>query len=386
MLKDAERRVKSFADTCISCGLCTQTDCGMFQTDTPVLGDICRAVLSEDASYDSFPFACALCNRCVAHCPVDLRASDAMKPARTILLDRYPSLVGNFNKFRVENEFNFFTMMKSMYDGDESKVTKIVSKPTGDENADRCAFFPGCSLFAYAPQLVEKVFSWLVEKKYASHLVTVCCGAPLDLGGFADNYNAHLQGLLTWLKSQGIDSLILVCPDCNEHFEQPLAASGFKKTMLPEILLKEAMFIDGGERIAVHDSCYDRFSGEIGKSVRELAKNNEIVQLGHEYKDSLCCGGGGLVSGYAPDMCEYRRKLRLKEFDCLDIDYVVSACFSCVNSLQRSADKTKVYHYLELLFDEEIDWDKAYERVYKFFGDPKYQQICEDSKLMFDKV
>ncbi len=383
MLSDANESVQSFADSCIRCGLCTQTNCGMFQDGTTTLGDVCEAILSGDTTHDSFPFACALCNRCIAHCPVDLRASDAMKPARSILLDKYPSLEGNFNKFRVENEFNFFTMMKSMYDGDESKVTKIVSKPTGNASADRTAFFPGCSLFAYAPRLVEKTFNWLREKGYASHVVTVCCGAPLDLGGFADRYNAHMDGLLNWLKDQGIDSLILVCPDCNEHFEEPLQRHGFNKIMLPDVLLKEGMVIEGGKKVAIHDSCYDRFSGEIGKSVRKLLANSEIVKLPHEYRDALCCGGGGLVSGYAPDMCDYRRLLRLQEFDALDLDYVVSACFSCVNSLQRSADKTKVYHYLELLFDEEIDWDKAYERVGKYFGDPKYQQICEQSDLMF---
>lgn len=383
MLQEQKNAVQSFANTCIRCDLCAQTDCGMFQGDVSNLGEVCDAILCNNTQFDSFPFACALCNRCVAHCPVQLHASDAMKPARSILLQRYPALEDKFNKFRVENEFNFFTVMKSMHDGDEHKITKITRKQIDDEHAKHTAFFPGCSLFAYAPELTQKTFDWLCEKKYASNLVTVCCGAPLDLGGFFQRYTEHIEGLVAWLKENEINSLILVCPDCNEHFEMPLKQAGIQKIMLPEILLQENMLIPGCAKTAVHDSCYDRFSGKIGSDVRKLLANNEVFELPHEYCDSLCCGGGGLVSGYAPDMCDYRRNMRLAEFDATCVDYVVSACFSCVNSLQRGMDKTKVFHYLELIFDEKIDWDKAYERVTKFFADPQYQNLCKNSKRMF---
>ena len=103
----------------------------------------------------------------------------------------------------------------------------------------------------------------------------------------------------------------------------------------------------------------------------------------HSRDRGLCCGGGGLVSAYAPDHCTYRRNQRLAEIDEVDADVVLSTCFSCVNSLQRGQGGKPVRHYLELVFGRSIDWDKVYAGVDALLADPAYERLCacEDAAL-----
>ena len=58
--------LEEFAEECIRCGLCAQTDCGNY-AEQICLGDVCDSLLSGSEEHRHFPFTCALCNRCTAH-------------------------------------------------------------------------------------------------------------------------------------------------------------------------------------------------------------------------------------------------------------------------------------------------------------------------------
>ena len=90
-----------------------------------------------------------------------------------------------------------------------------------------------------------------------------------------------------------------------------------------------------------------------------------------------------MVSAYAPAFCEYRRNQRLAEIDAVESDVLVSTCFSCVNSMQRGDSAKPVRHYLELVFDIDIDWPEVYGTVDKMYADPKTQQLLASDELMF---
>mgnify|MGYP000807698260 FL=1 len=102
----------------------------------------------------------------------------------------------------------------------------------------------------------------------------------------------------------------------------------------------------------------------------------------------MCCGGGGMVSVYARDYCVYRRTMRLAEVDETDTDLVLSTCFSCVNSLQRSIGSTPVKHYLEPVFGIDVDWNAVYDAVDALERDPEYWRLTGDDNtdLTFDEA
>lgn len=383
-MSDCSAAIQDFADSCIRCGLCARTDCGNFGNGEPNLGEICELLLSGDETYEYFPFTCALCNRCTVNCPASLHASEATKPLRAMLLENKPELRPVYRKFRTDLKYNLFSALKARNAGDIHDVVYYEGETGLGELADSTAFFPGCALFAYAPELTSKVSQWLREERIASLTLFICCGATFYDVGFFEEYEGYRERAVKFLKEHGIKHLIVSCPHCNHLLPELLEGTGIDVLKLPEVLAEHGMTSGIEETLSFHDACYDRECGKFGSAARELFPNAVLKSMGHERRDTLCCGGGGMVSMYAPDYCTYRRNQRLAEIDEVGADRVLSTCFSCVNSLQRGIGTVPVQHYLEQIFDCTVNWGEVYAGVDALFADPEYEELCAGEEYSLD--
>lgn len=373
--------VQDYADSCIRCGLCARTDCGNFSNGEPNLGELCESILNDEETWDYAPFTCALCNRCTINCPVDLRASRANKPLRALLLKQKPELRPLYRKFRTDLKHNIFSSLRARNDGDITNVVYVQGDPDLGGEADRTAFFPGCALYAYAPELTGKVSQWLRDERIAACTLMICCGATFYDVGFYDEFDAYRERVQAFLRERGIEHLVVACPHCAHILPQLVQGTGIDIVRLPDLLVEHGMVSDSEETLTFHDACYDRSAGVFGNAARALFDKADIKAMPHEKRDSLCCGGGGMVSVYAPDYCVYRRNQRLAEIDEVAADRVLSTCFSCVNSLQRGIGSTPVQHYLEQIFDCPVDWGEVYADVDALFADPAYEELCANDEL-----
>lgn len=378
---DTTAQLQDFSDACIRCGLCAQTDCGNYSEQT-CLGDICDSLLSGSDEFAHFPFTCALCNRCTADCPVDLRAIDCLKPARAILLEQRPDLRPTYRHFRTDLKHNMFSLLQSL-DGDEPGDVELVSGELTGGDADEAAFFPGCSLNSYSPELTERAFNWLREQGIASRKLNFCCGATFFDTGFFEEFESFKQGAVAYLQSLGIKKLIIVCPHCGYELPQLLEGTGIELLLLPELMAQAGVRVPGSGSYSMHDACYDRYDGRYAAAVKTLFEGWELKPLEHNGRHTICCGGGGMVSAYAPAYCEYRRNQRLAEVDAVDSDVMVSTCFSCVNSLQRGEASKPVRHYLELAFGYQTDWAEVYGRVNYMYSLPETQELLASDEPLF---
>lgn len=377
---DPREAVQSFADECIRCGICTQTDCGSYANGEPSLGDICDSLLAGDETYEYFPFICALCNRCTVKCPVSLHAADASKPLRAMILEKKPELRETYRKFRTDLKYNLFSALRAKSAGDISSVAYIEGESGLGELADSTAFFPGCSLYAYSPELTSRVSEWLRDEKIAAYTLFVCCGATFYDVGFYEEFREYKKRMVAYLQERGIKHLIVACPHCNYELPDLLEGSDIDIVRLPDVLVEHGKVAASAERLSFHDACYDRDTGVFGDAARSLFPNAEIVPMPHERRECLCCGGGGMVSMYAPDFCTYRRNQRLAEIDSVGADRVLSSCFSCVNSLQRGIGNVAVQHYLEQVFDYTVDWNTVYSNVNELYANPDYEELCQSEE------
>lgn len=373
--------VQDFSDSCIRCGLCAQTDCGNFSNGEPNLGELCESILNGEETWDYAPFTCALCNRCTINCPVDLVASRANKPLRALLLKQKPELRPLYRKFRTDLKYNVFSALRARDTGDITNVTYIQGEANLGDDANHTAFFPGCALYAYAPGLTAKVSQWLRDEDIAAYTLTICCGATFYDVGFYDEYDAYRERVQAFLREKEIERLVVTCPHCAHLLPQLIEGMEIEIVRLPDLLVERGMVSQSTETITFHDACYDRSAGFFGSAARSLFENATFKSMPHEKRDCLCCGGGGMVSVYAPDYCAYRRNLRLVEIDGVDADRVLSTCFSCVNSLQRGVGSTPVQHYLEQIFDCPVDWGEVYANVDALFADPAYAELSEGEEL-----
>lgn len=381
---DPRKAVEEFADSCIRCGLCTKTGCGNYGNGEPSLGEICEALLKGEDTWAYFPFTCALCNHCTIKCPAHLHAADATKPLRALGLQKHPELKANYRKFRTDLKYNLFSALKARNEGDIREIVTVAGAADLGGIADHTAFFPGCALFAYAPGLTAKISEWLREEDIAARTLFMCCWATFYDVGFFDEYEAYRTRALAYLQKLGIEHLIVSCPHCNHLLPELIGDSGIDIVRLPDVLAAHGKTGQTAERLSFHDSCYDRDTGAFGDAARALFPDAQLKSMDHEKRDCLCCGGGGMVSMYAPDYCTYRRNQRLAEIDASGADRVLSTCFSCVNSLQRGAGSTPVQHYLEQLFDYAVDWNEVYAGVDALFADPAYEELCSGGQFALE--
>lgn len=378
---DYRAALQEFSDACLRCGICSQTDCGNYSQPF-TLGEVCQGVLDGTADYEHFPYTCALCNRCTVDCPAGLKAIDGMKPARALLLEQKPQLRPNYRHFRTDLRYNLFSMTQGVQVGDIESFEPVEGDLLGDVQADATAFFPGCSLDSYSPQLTVAAFEWLRNNKIASRKLNICCGATFFDTGFFDEFKTYKKAAVAYLESLGIKRLVIVCPHCGYELPQLLEGTSIELLRLPELMVEAGVKVPGSGTYSIHDACYDRLDQAYGKAVREMFSNWELAPLAHEGEHTICCGGGGMVSAYAPAYCEYRRNQRLAEIDAVESDVLVSTCFSCVNSMQRGQSTKPVRHYLELVFDIDIYWPDVYGCVSKMYKDPKADGLLATQEPM----
>lgn len=69
-----------------------------------------------------------------------------------------------YRKFRTDLKYNVFSALRARDTGDITNVTYIQGEANLGGAADRTAFFPGCALYAYAPELTAKVSQWLRDE------------------------------------------------------------------------------------------------------------------------------------------------------------------------------------------------------------------------------
>ena len=141
------------------------------------------------------------------------------------------------------------------------------------------AFFPGCSLMGYDPELMRRVYRWLVSVHPGMGFVSACCGHPtLALGG-RGRAAAHRERLASLLGSLGIKHLVVCCPNCSGTLKEDFGLSVISIWKL----LDEERFTcrtEDGRMFVLHDPCPTRSDPETQQAAR-----NVFARCGVKWED-----------------------------------------------------------------------------------------------------
>ena len=208
------------------------------------------------------------------------------------------------------------------------------------------AFFPGCSMMGYDPELVMRVYSRLKEFEPSMGIISGCCGHPAfgidDKSGF-ERYSA---GNAANFKSWGVKKLVVCCPNCAETLK---GLEGVSVVSIWSFLEREKYTADlsGNERYVLHDPCPTRRDPETQEAFRWVMARCGVSW--EEYPSSreraLCCGKVRMLMVLNPPK---GREVLMKRVGESANRNVLTYCFSCADSF-RSAGCRSV-HGLELLF------------------------------------
>ena len=373
--KDHHKKLHLASQDCSRCGTCVDS-CELLGGLGLRPGEIARTIIGDEVHNDTIAAVqrCDLCGLCGQNCKAGLDLSETMLAARTVLHHQGKLPVECYEVALVDRDWNIFSLYRATYAIDYTDLKREQYK---------ALFLPGCSLGSFAPELTRATYQWLVSQGIDAGFSELCCGEPLGNMGLkqrADQYSHYLGEML---RKAGADTIITACP----------GSFGYLTKSLPEVkvvslyrLMKEAgIRVTTGERLTVHDSCADRrsYGPKAGQDLRQMLEGNELTEMKHYGKKSICCGSGGVVSLVDPELFLKRARRRLGEFEETGAHRLITACMTCVYTLSQVSEPYQVAHFLELAFGITVNQVQILENLYAMWeGEPgeanqaRFLQAC----------
>lgn len=325
---------------------------------------------------------CCFCGFCTAACRRHVMAPEKMRVWRELFM-RAGLMPPDASKLvMVDNEWHIFSAYRAIYGIAYPEFTMLDAAAEAGPGEIDTLFFPGCSLVSYAPDVVRKIGAWLTERGIKWALSDGCCGSPLMSAGMFDRAHALRRRFLDQMERAGIKRMITICPGCTDEFHDEVPLD-IEIVPLPEVLLEgsvKAMDESGCsglspmelDSVTFFDSCHDRQDMRNALAIRDLLSlyvpGAVHLEMEHHKKGAICCGAGGAVGSYDPQITDKRALRILDEARDTGASTLVTMCPTCTytfaqTKLSHPEYDFNSYNYLEILFGERIDWPRVFDEL-----------------------
>jgi len=312
---------------CSECGKCVAECAFLRRYGTPKT--IVKSFNASDKASLSHPFECSLCGLCTAVCPERLDLENLFLEMRREAVER------GFGHFPEHAPLVTYERLGTC------RRFSLYRLPRGCTTV----FFPGCALSGTRPEGVTTVFALLQKADPAMGIVFDCCMKPSHSLGRERYANAMFEEMRNYLVGQGVQEVLVGCPNCQVMFDS--FGQGLAVRTIYEVLEKSAFPLEKATgSVTVHDPCVIRNAEPVQRAVRTLLQRQGLTveEMSHSGKTTLCCGLGGGVKMFAPDLAEEAAVSRKDEAHGRRI---ITYCAGCVQAL---APHTPTSHLLDLLF------------------------------------
>ncbi len=322
--------------------------------------------LASDSGLVQAVRGCFFCTSCQQSCFAHNDVSELIYAARVDFQQAGLIPREAWSSVLVDQEWDIFTAYRAIWGIGYADLTRHIASDYGAAQTDcQLAFFPGCSLAAYSPELTREVFATLEGIGGKTTMIDHCCGSPLKSAGFYDRAQALCNNIVNEIVASGARVVVCVCPGCKNALISAAKRCGvaLHVTTVSEYLLQHAFTPknDTGQlNLCFSKSCQDR-DGSCLQATRELlGVTDSQTTIFHG-----CCGAGGAVSAY--NQSRQAQQINTKLDFAKNGETVVTMCPTCtytyafhLMSAPRALDNK---HYLELLFKNKFDWDTVFNQL-----------------------
>jgi Fe-S oxidoreductase len=302
---------------------------------------------------------CFLCTSCQQTCFAKNDVSELIYAARTDFQNLGLIPRDAWSSVLVDQEWDIFTAYRAIHGIGYPDLVRHVTSEYGEARTDcDVAFFPGCSLAAYGPELCREVFATVEELGGVTTMIDRCCGSPLKSAGFFDRATALLDVIGSEIAASGAKQVVCVCPGCRNAVQATIERLGLDaEAVTLSHFLAEHGFKGkrdlSGLNLRISKSCQDRDGSYLEETRALLGAEDAGVLYGG------CCGAGGAVSAFDYDQHAEQTMRKLSGVE--DGETVVTMCPTCTYtyafSLMSAPRNIDNKNYLELLFENQFDWD-----------------------------
>jgi Fe-S oxidoreductase len=344
---------------CTSCGFC-QAACPVFgATLRPayntrgkmlLLKEVMEGLIEPSRDLAETFYTCTTCRACTYSCPRSIKAAELVEGVRRRLYEQGfapGSLVAvKDNICRTGNVFA--AGGKERIEVYPPSLREKVRRGELKEKAETLVFM-GC-LPSYLD--MKTVPSLLKTLEAADVNCTTlaseesCCGFPLFLLG-AGEFKPHAEKLLKNIRATGARELVTPCAGCYKTFQTLYPEIGdlgmriyHTVQYLEKLASEERLTFDQPlpSKVTYHDPCDIGRACQIFEEPRSILRRIpgvEFVEMAKNRMEARCCGGGGGLQAYAPDLASEMAAKRVQDALAVGADVIVSGCPACKDNLKK---------------------------------------------------
>ncbi len=336
--------------------------------------------LEDGLATDPSVWRCLGCDTCTTHCPHNISVRRLVEVMRQhVMQERYLAdgldAVGEDETLR--KGIRALGMMgeriTTHYNvSGEDNAARLAwtdnlapeDKPEGllqDSGAD-LAYFVGCVSAMFPMSYgIPQSFATVLSRAGVSFTTLggdeQCCGFPLLMGGQLKQAEALIRHNVEQMRALGIPKVVTNCPSCYHmwHHTYPELVGeplGFEVVhgveVMADLVTEGKLELTEPKRggiVTYHDPCDLGRKGGIYDAPREILRRVPgftFVEMQQSKEHALCCGGGGDLETFDPDLVQEVAARRVGQAAEINATVLVSACPQCVRTLSKAARANKL--------------------------------------------
>jgi len=357
---------------CYQCQKCS-VGCPTAHAMTYRPAQIMRAVqfgLQEMLLRDASIWRCLTCETCGTFCPNDLHPREVIEALRCMAMEDGQDLGHDHVLDRGVRALRMLgTRIDEAHnisgDANDNRLLWANNLPQRPQGLERKAgaetvYFVGCVSSMYpmsyaVPQAFATVLQKMGEDFTTLGTEEWCCGYPLLIGGQVRAAETLMRHNAEKVRSLRAKRVVMTCPSCyhawHHVYPEVIGDLGFEVMHSTEFL---AEAVDAGRLamkegrpmvVTYHDPCdLGRKSGvfEAPRKVLRAVPGVTFVEMDSRGETSLCCGGGGNLETFDPDLGAEVAAKRVAEAQVVEAQVIASACPQCERTLTKSTRASKV--------------------------------------------
>jgi Fe-S oxidoreductase len=334
--------------------------------------------LADRLETDASLWRCLGCDTCTAHCPHNLSVRKLVEVMRQkVIQERY--LPGGVEALDGDEALQKGIRALGML----SERIRTYYNVSGEDNASRLAWTDNLpqkpeglvrdaqAEVAYFVGCVSAMFpmSYGIPQGFANvlaragvHFTTMgsdehCCGFPLLMAGHLKQAESLIRHNVAQMRALGVPRVVATCPSCY-HMWHHIYPEILGEPLGPEVVHAAELLRDlviGGRLafgepqrtgiVTYHDPCdLGRKSGvyDAPREVLSRIPGWTLVEMQQAREHALCCGGGGDLETFDPQLVESVAAQRVQQAVEVNATVLVSACPQCVRTLSKAARNQKL--------------------------------------------
>jgi Fe-S oxidoreductase len=334
--------------------------------------------LEDSLASDASIWRCLGCDTCTAHCPHDLSVRRLVEVMRQhVMQERY--LVDGVDALDGDEALRKGVRALGMLSerigthhnvsGEDNDARlawtdNLEEKPEGlvQDSEAELAYYVGCvsAMFPMSygiPQSFAGVLGRADVRFTTLGGEEWCCGYPMLMAGHLKQAEALIHHNVERMRALGVPKVVATCPSCYHmwHHAYPDVIGeplGFEVVhaveVLSDLVTEGRLELVEPRRTGIvtyHDPCDLGRKGGIYDAPREVLRNvpgYTFVEMQQSREHALCCGGGGDLETFDPDLVQEVAAQRIAQAAEVDATVLVSACPQCVRTLAKAARANKV--------------------------------------------